>query len=172
MSLEELYGPCCAAQRSISAAEEKFIPQSLQVFDSSTAPFLKAYMDTVTGLRLPGVLHSYCAILWLINQDGQTLFALEEVVDEETGEPLSINIRGSRSKVEGAVKLGHPSLLGEVKDARIGGEIVYNFDESRWEINNFSGRYGTRPHQTLSHLQAAADVFKVEGIQLEPVFSA
>ena len=172
MSLDELFGPNAPAQGRISNAEKLYRPKSLQALDEKSASFLKGYMESVTGLLLPVVVHSHCVILWLVDQAGTILFALEELVEEQTGELVAVRPRGNWGNIAGTIKLGHPSLLdAEDKHARIGGEISFNRTTSQWEITNRSGRYGTRSHQTLHHLQAATEKFKLYGIELIPSFS-
>lgn len=172
MSLDELYGPNAPAQGRISEAEKLYRPQSLQALDEESAAFLRGYMDSVAGLRLPVIVHSHCVILWLVDQTGTVLFALEELVEEATGELVAVRPRGDWGNIPGTIKLGHPSLLdADDKNARIGGEISFNRTAGQWEITNRSGRYGTRSHQTPHHLQAATENFKLHGIELVPRFT-
>ncbi len=51
----------------------------------ATAAALKTYMDTAEQLRITGVMHATTPILWLIDQGGSILFALEEVVSRDHG---------------------------------------------------------------------------------------
>jgi hypothetical protein len=91
------------------------------------------------------------AILWVVNDKGEILIALEEgILAEQDGGsisfPLPKNLASAYSKLGQAPiysKLGHPALVG-CQPARIAGEIICDLDENRslWYINNRSGRYG------------------------------
>lgn len=172
MSLDVDFGPCQAARGNISPAEMQHSPESLQVLDQSSGAQLRAYMGTVAGLSIPQIIHNYCVVLWLVDEEGTILFALEELIHAIDGTLVAVRPRGDWGNIPNTVKLGHPSLLQDPqKRARIGGEIRFDRERNLWEINNYSGRYGTRAHQTLSHLQNVAQKFnEIAGIVLEPEF--
>ncbi|KQS95368.1 hypothetical protein [Rhizobium sp. Leaf386] len=171
MDLDATFGPCAGAGRPISAAEQKYAPDSLQKLTDETALVLKTYMDTVTGLKMPGVVHSNSLVIWIVDDEGEICFAMEELFEEATGTLATVRPRGDWGKIDGTVKLGHPSLIEDAdKRARIGGELVYDRGKAHWEINNFSGRYGQRKWQTRAHLEAVAGKFNDWGISLHVTF--
>ncbi|MQB04036.1 hypothetical protein DXT91_07745 [Agrobacterium tumefaciens] len=172
MSLDDTFGPCLEAGRTIANQEFQYNPQSLQRLDEQTGPLLGKYLDTaIGGLKIPRLIHRANTILWLVDNNGDVWFAIEEVVDIDTGTYLYA-LALSQEKTNNHVKLGHPSLLMSTTDkrARIGGEIKYVPRHGCWVINNRSGRYGTRPHQTAAHLEAVAAKFKDYEIPLKVVF--
>lgn len=173
MSLTVQFGACSPAARPISDAERSFKPASLQKLDSSTAPSLKSYIDSASGLLATQVVGYYCAMLWVVDEQGDIHFALEELVDKATGDTVAVKPREDLGPMEGTIKLGHPALISDPsKNARIGGEIRYDRIAKQWEINNRSGRYGTRTQATPSHLEEAAKKFNAFcGIVLRPVFT-
>lgn len=158
-----MYGPMEEPASAPKDVEKAYNPASLDELNEHSAPLLKAYMESaVKGLKLPRVIHDTVVLLWLISEQEKVLFAAEEVVDKTTGEFWSIRSRDDRLPIPAnKIRIGHPSLLptGIDKRARIGGEIIYAADEGRWYINNSSGRFGFRSHQTLANLQAAASLF-------------
>ncbi|TBY49360.1 hypothetical protein [Rhizobium leguminosarum] len=170
MSLDNLYGPMAEPASPPKDVEKQYNPISLQQLSETTAPLLRAYMESAEqGLKLPQVIHDTAVLLWLIPEDEHVLFAAEEVIDKATGVFWSIRARDDRLPVpDDKIRIGHPSLLtnGEDKRARIGGEIIYAADEGRWYINNASGRFGLREHQTRENLEAAAGLFTNFGIHL------
>ncbi|NKM55864.1 hypothetical protein GFL21_15235 [Rhizobium anhuiense] len=176
MSLDDLYGPMAEPGRETADVEKKYNPLSLDELSDSTAPLLKQYMDSaVQGLKMPQVIHDSHVILWLISEDEKILFALEEVIDGETGDFFATRSRNDRLKIPAdKTRIGHPSLLpiGQDKRARIGGEIVYDPEGDCWVINNSSGRYGYRSHQTKLNLDAAAGLFAKHGINLDVEYIA
>jgi hypothetical protein len=119
------------------------------------------------------------AILWVVNDEGEVLIALEEgILAEQDGGPISFplpkNLASAYSKLGQAPvysKLGHPALVG-CQPARIAGEIICDLDEnpSLWYINNRSGRYGVNVGRTPQQLANVAAVFAQFGIQLQPDF--
>lgn len=171
MSLDTRFGETSPADGDIHAAEALYQPASLQKLEAATKEYLQSYMRSAEGLLLPQLVHRYCALLWIIDDAGDVHFALEELVDERTGETVAIKPKDFKP-LPGTVKLGHPSLLADPKkEARIGGEIVYNRHTREWEINNWSGRYGFRQQASPSHLQEAAQIFKdIGGIVLKPMW--
>ncbi|MGV1990048.1 hypothetical protein ACQZ5N_25855 [Agrobacterium sp. 22-221-1] len=173
MSLTVQFGACSPAARPISDAERSFKPASLQKLDSLTAPHLKSYIDSAAGLLATQVVGCHCAMLWVVDEHGDIHFALEELVDENTGVSVAVKPRADLGPIEGTIKLGHPALISHPsKNARIGGEILYDRVAKVWEINNRSGRYGIRRQANPSHLVEAAKKFNALcGIVLKPVFS-
>ncbi len=170
--LDKEFGECRMSSLPISAREAITNPISLQELSDQTGPELKNLMDSVkTGaLMLLKVLFKQFPILWIMNEDGKILFALEEVVDIKTGQllyPLArkFNMDLLRDKIE---KLGHPSLIphGQEKKARIAGEMYFDEGQRDWIISNRSGRYGLHADVTSEHLNNIAARFKKYNILL------
>lgn len=178
MDLDEEYGPCLPFERSASEAEMSVMPRSVQILDDTTAPSLKAYLESATDLRVPQVLHATTPLLWLIDVDGKLRFALEEVLSRDTGQVSYILPRNGPPMRETDVRLGHPALLepvdpGQMKSARIGGEIFYDpvaTSPNAWVLTNNSGRFGKRPHLTRQHLENAKAAFARFDIYLRAFF--
>ena len=147
--------------------EQAWKPDSLQHLTKDAAEHLKAYMDTAAGLKVPRVIHGNAVVLWIVDEDGEIHVAMEELFHEKAGVLATVRPRADWVKIANTVKLGHPSLVeGDVKNARIGGEIVYDAGAARWEINNFSGRFGMRKWQEKRHLEAVAGKFNTWNIHL------
>jgi hypothetical protein len=134
--------------------------------DAHTAPHLLTYLARVHELELPKLFPESCHILWLIDRQGDLWVAAEELLDSN-GDFIGVMPRSVIARPASSVKLGHPSLLPDKSDlaARIGGEIYYDpLDGKHWCITNASGRYGLRPGQQISHLEAAAGKFAEHGL--------
>ncbi|WP_454703349.1 hypothetical protein [Agrobacterium leguminum] len=169
MSLDNTFGLCIQPDRTINDQERLHCPESVATLNDKTGAALKEYL--LAALRMPQVAHSTSVILWVVDDKGEVRFALEELLNIKTGRLAAVRPRGDWGNLPGTLKLGHPSLVErQNKFARIGGEIVYNIDEERWEINNFSGRYGTRPKTTKAHLEAVAGIFRNYNIYLHVDF--
>jgi len=160
--LDEFFGSPQEATR-VDAVELDTCPDSLVKLTEHTAPLLKRYMRAATdGLALAQVLHVLLPVLWLLNDEGEVFFALEEVCDVENQDrkfPLARNWKVPA----GTHKLGHPSLIkGRRKSARIAGEMLFDPDPSNgkdgWVITNGSGRFGFGRHRVESHLLNVAEL--------------
>lgn len=175
MSLDEEFGPCApAGGYGVNAIERNYRPQSLQQLTADTAPVLKSYLGTADlGLSVPRILHRTNNILWIVDRRGDLWFAVEEIVDAETG-ALLYTLPRTKAKLlrpDEHVKLGHPSLLQDLdRHARIGGEILWSPRYNAWTLNNSSGRYGDRKGTTRAHLEAVARKLNHYGIELIVVF--
>ena len=109
--------------------------------------------------------------LWVIDTDGTFCFALEEVVDipnEQFQFPLSRHL----ATPDGHVKLGHPSLLGDARAARLGGELTHDedFGPHGWVLSNKSGRYGLLRGVEPAHLDAVVDLLVGFDIRVDSNF--
>ncbi len=148
--------------------EKKFRPSTVQVLSDATAESLRQYLNAAYDILVPTAMHARCAVLWLVDEKGAIWFAAEEIVNVNTGEFVAVRSKANFGKIEGTEKLGHPALLaGANKNARIGGEILFDRKHNRWVINNSSGRYGIRPGQKTEHLVAVGKRFNEFGINLE-----
>ncbi|MBX4919989.1 hypothetical protein HJA76_09735 [Rhizobium bangladeshense] len=176
MNLDEKFGQCLPFQRDASEAELAWQPRSLQVLSNETAPALKTLIDATVAQPLTQVVHATTPILWLVDREGNVRFAMEEVLNRETGSLNFVLPKNSPPLRETEVRLGHPALLDpgipETKMARIGGELNYDpFEGKRpWVLTNNSGRYGKRPHITDEHLENVNDIFAGFGISLRTFF--
>ena len=153
---------------------EKFkTPDSKQLLDSRTAELLKGYLECVEqGLLVPRVIHQTAIILWLIDEEGNCWFCIEEMYKADAQNTVFPRL----NEIEypsGYEKLGHPSLISAGK-ARIGGEILLTqHDDGEthyWTISNKSGRYGIREDISSDNLQNVTDLFSNFGVNLTPYF--
>ena len=177
MDLDELYGPCLTPAKNVAWIEQHHESQSLTILDSGTAPALKAYLESTQQMNLASVMHMTTPILWLMDEDGQIRFGLEEVFNVDSGKITFVLPRNSPPLRAGEARLGHPALLEpgptESKLARIGGEIIYDPDlgaEQSWVLTNNSGRYGKRPHIEERNLENVQKQFAEFGISLTRYF--
>lgn len=110
-------------------------------------------------------------ILWLVDEAGAIVFALEEVVSVDTGSVQYPRFRKLRVN-DPYGKLGHPALVGSPFRARIGGELFYDPGPgfACWVLTNRSGRYGINLGRTPRQLENVATVFQAHGIQARPYF--
>jgi len=158
----------------VSGGERTFVPKSLQRLDQETAAFLRAIMETAEqGSRVAVTIFSEMPILWAIDNDGEIWFALEEVVDPQTGKSLYPLVRNQlvRALIEqhNLVRLGHPALLrGE--HGRIAGDILYDDEAPGWFISNNSGRYGRRLGRSEEQLENVRLKFEEHSIHLKKQF--
>ncbi|MBZ5760299.1 hypothetical protein LAV84_07020 [Rhizobium sp. VS19-DR104.2] len=171
--LDGLYAPCLPFHGSASEQELSVRHRSLVILDQVTAPVLKAYLESASTLGIIGVIHKATPLLWVIGEHGELRFALEEVVNINTGEVNFALPRNGPPLRVGEVRLGHPALLDPIpypgkKAARIGGEIFYDPVEGRadWVLSNNSGRFGKRPHINRGHLENVRSLFLKSGIEI------
>ncbi|MEP0961211.1 MAG: hypothetical protein ABJQ70_22085 [Roseobacter sp.] len=96
----------------IQPTEKEKSPRSLQKLTSASAIALDKYTCAADdGLLIPQVNHDVLPILWVVDQNGEVYFGMEEVVslaDHTFLYPLSRKF----DVPSGHAKLGHPSLLG------------------------------------------------------------
>jgi len=178
MDLDAQYGDCRRFARTASDAELSVMPRSLQLLDKNTAPSLKNYFDSAKELLLTQVIHQTTPILWLVDELGAVRFALEEVVNRDTGHLHYVLPRNGPSLRPNEIRLGHPALLdpvlsGQTKAARIAGEIIYDpvpQSPHPWVITNNSGRFGKRPHLSRAHLENVKNLFASYEIALRSFF--
>lgn len=153
----------------IKSAEKKKSPRSLQRLTNASADALCKYICAADdGLLIPQVNHDVLPILWVVGEDGEIYFAMEEVIsleDQSFLYPLSRKFDVPSNHA----KLGHPSLLQGSRSGRIGGEIRYDpeYGERDWVISNKSGRYGFPATRERKHLENVAKRFANVGIFFE-----
>lgn len=150
---------------------EKFKkPASLQLLDPTTAPVLQAYLTTATdGLEITRTNHQTIILLWLMDEEGQIWFCVEEAFKDDAEISVYPRLDGVKYP-DGYEKLGHPSLILAAK-ARIGGELIWDIPEDsepRWMITNKSGRYGIREDIFPQHIDNIAKKFEDLGVKLKP----
>lgn len=143
-------------------------PRSRQQLDEESSKLLSKFMSTtVSGLGITVYVYCVFPILWVVDDQGQLWFSLEEVVKLFPPHDYVLP-RASDNKtviLEVYRRIGHPSLIGGAP-GRIGGEILFDEKRMAWEINNRSGRYGTRPGRRQDHLANASKKFAAYGIHL------
>ncbi len=172
--LDSFFGVVFEAER-VDTVEKSKYPASLTELSDKTADTLKRYMSAaVEGLAIAQVTHELLPILWVLDEAGLVHFALEEVYDKKSDGRKYPLARGMRVP-KGFYKLGHPSLLrGDVKKARIGGELIFDPDPENdiqgWVITNSSGRFGYGSDRSERHLKNVADVFDAFGIFVDFFF--
>jgi hypothetical protein len=110
---------------------------------------------------------NHFAILWVVNQSGEVLIAIEEGIVAKDGNSIVFPL--PKAVALAYSKLGHPTLVG-CQPARIGGEIFCDLGEDMWYINNKSGRYGVNLGRTPQQLENVAAMFAQFGIRLRTVF--
>jgi hypothetical protein len=176
MNLDRKFGPCRDAEGSISSVEMEFSPSSLQRLTPSSSISLKTYMKSAEeGLLITQSIHKNHNLLWVVDESGEVWFAIEEAVVADGSFLFPFPRKKhtlflKKGDVDFAIgKLGHPSLLRNIKKSRIAGEIIFDVaysDTSKWVINNASGRYGIRKHIRRSHLEAVGQIFNRFGIPM------
>lgn len=139
LSYGELVHPSC-----IDEYEKSENPVSVETLNSTNAANLKLYMaSAISGLKLSELIAQQLPILWVIDEDGELQFAIEEYLNAENP-ALRIGRFGKLPRVINTEsgewsRIGHPSLLPS-KLGRIGGELVLK--DGDWVLSNRSGRYG------------------------------
>jgi hypothetical protein len=175
--LDELFGDlrtpfAVPPARPTRRWEERFTPFSWNKLDAWGARPLKQFMeDTADGWNVGNILFKDVIVIWVVNESGDVLYALEELVVR--GAPANLPKFQNLPMMKRMPKLGHPSLI-EGRDGRIGGEIkpiiLNGMRFSHWEINNKSGRYGLYTTRRKEHLENVAGKFFDLGIQLKTRF--
>jgi hypothetical protein len=169
MDLDARFGPSATAFRPVEPHEWSSAPLSLMEVTSDSAPFVAEYLSTQPRLKLTSVFARTFHLLWLMDGEGRLLIAVEELVDTN-GVVIGALPNTIFARPTSARKLGHPSLLtGASREARIGGEIVFDPDwqpGTDWVLTNKSGRYGLRPWQTERHLREVHGLFTAFSLYL------
>ncbi len=152
----------------------------LRQLNPETGAWLSDYLQGVSNHEISELLASTTTVLWVMDDDQQIFFALEEVrnIDDDT---LVFAYPKTGVKLpDGLKKFGHPSLLPPVaqatptpreKWARCGGDIRYDNTlglQNPWMLTFQSGRYGTRDHLKDSHIEAVAGLFAKNSVLLTP----
>jgi hypothetical protein len=171
MDLDKKYGPLLDAVapwggNAVEEWERAFFPRSMSTLTNRSAGELKALMQSVcSSFRIDQFLLLDVIILWLVNQDGDVLFAIEEAVLD--GAPLDVPRHRRAEHKIGKEKLGHPALVAGQK-ARVAGEIYYDPRGNAWIINMRSGRYSTSAGRSPKHLDNVREKFAEYAILLTP----
>ena len=171
MAAKANYGTLKDPDAAVSKMEAKtdLFPATRQILTKATGRDLNKFMRGCLGvLELPQLLMYEAPILWLIDSNDDFVFALEEYIDAETLDPISIRPRNLPREITGAkrplIRLGHPSLTSDLK-AKIGGEIY--LEDNKWHLSNSSGRYGYGEERKKTHLISVAKLLKKHGISLK-----
>jgi hypothetical protein len=151
--------------------EFKVQPLSLERLTSRTAELLKQLMVVAEhGLGVARFAYAVVPILWVIDTKGTLWFALEELIEIDTGKFLFPRVRDAPVDTKHQ-RLGHPALV-KGANGRIAGEIFFDIraDVPAWVITNGSGRYGTREGRTATQLSNVSQQFAQHGIRLREKF--
>lgn len=162
MSLDDEYGELVDAaapwgRKAVEDWERDHFPKSLSTLTDSTAAQLKTLMDNVArACRIDQFLVLDVIILWVVNQYGDIIFAVEEAVSD--GLPLDVPRHRRAEHKIGKDKLGHPALVAG-RQARVAGEIYYEIRQNIWVINMESGRYCLTCERKREHLENVRNRF-------------
>ena len=117
-------------------------------------------------------LHADIPFLWIIDARGELWLALEEVVDEVSGQFQYVRRKLANVPAH-LVKCGHPALL-RGGAGRIAGELYIDDGDPTapcWVINKHSGRYSRghsdRDERTLDNVKALFSRHGVD-VQVDP----
>jgi hypothetical protein len=174
MSLDSLYGVAqVAAGRGSRAWEATIPPQSLTCLrsirqvDDERADVLAAMFAAQSGCLISSYFFMASTIIWIIDEDGFLNIAVEEAAHPHADRPTIPILLDNRSGSNDWRKLGHVSLLKPPHLGRIAGEIILRRDQSLWELNNSSGRFGLNCGRTREQLVAVAKVFTSYGLRVD-----
>lgn len=167
--LDEKFGPCRPAGREIEPHELARSPLSLIEATEENSYLISEYLNTEPRFKLTSIFAKTFYVLWVMNRDRRIFLAIEEIIDAE-GRQIGALPRAIAARPNEVIKLGHPSLLDDgPREARIGGEIIYDpgwSAQSDWVLTNKSGRYGLRPWQTEEHLRQVQGLLASWGLTL------
>jgi hypothetical protein len=156
----------------VEPLEGSMKPLSYNILSKDTAKILRDLMMSATcDLKISEYTHRCLPILWLIDESGNIIIALEEVYISSDRDFLHPRFKG-QDLSDMQARLGHPALVGG-KAARIGGELIFDPGATppTWVLTNESGRYGLRSGRTRQHLENAAAAFRALGIELDAFFT-
>jgi hypothetical protein len=167
--LDDLYGPVIAAQNGGLKSWEANERLKRYELNQSSAQELAQLLTLAESGDMGFDIMQALTLLWIVNADGDFIFALEETIDLQgtsrrpkmRGVPLSPTVK----------PLGHPLLVGGA-GARIGGEIYIDTSDTKltWVLNNQSGRYGLHKSRTSEHLDNAAGLVRRYQLRIETDF--
>ncbi|MBC2775605.1 hypothetical protein H6M51_22325 [Rhizobium sp. AQ_MP] len=168
--LDMLYGPARpAGGNGVQPHELTLHPRSWQKLDSASATALDAYLARAAALHLSNLFPEIFHLLWIVDEEGDLWFSVEEVVDQ-SGVTIGMLPKTVQARPLNLMKLGHPALIADpLKLGRIGGEVVFDPDDPddsgrNFCLTNASGRYGLRSGQRREHLQSVAGKFEENGL--------
>lgn len=169
-NLDEKFGVCIPPGK-VRDIESKFKPVSYINFNNGGSNILKGLFDkTQSGCYISYCLYSEFTILWLINQEGELIVSIEEVVaDEDGAERYPLPRRVPYDNPIRHRRLGHPSLVGGGV-ARIAGELSYEPETETWYLTNRSGRFGANVGRSPDQLEEVAKRFRDEGFTISTLF--
>jgi hypothetical protein len=169
MDLDARYGLAVPPQaHGLRPGEEHFAPKSLIALEipterTGTISFMNAVQE---GCSLASFLGESVTILWIIDHTGNLRIALEEAYFGGDDRIPLVNDLKPMLQRSGWNKLGHPALLVDEKLGRIAGEATFLPEDSAWEINNLSGRYGLGLDRTATHLENVASILRAYGLKI------
>ena len=171
--LDELFGPVLPPQNGGVRHWESHASVKCYELNQASArdlsDFLALAMNGELGLQLMQAI----TMLWVVNNDGDVIFAMEQTIASEgtlrrprmRGTPLGSSVKS----------LGHP-LLVNGGSARISGELYIDDSEDpdssdlTWILNNKSGRYGVHKTRKSEHLENVAALFRRYQVPVETDF--
>lgn len=180
MHPDDVYGPCLPPDRPIRPHEWTGRPSMVRQLNHETGKWLARYMESVPAHEIHETLAGTTAILWVMDDDQQVFFALEEVRAVADNTIHCAYPRLGIELPEELIKFGHPSLLPPAtpnstipreKWARCAGDIRFDRDlgkDSPWVVTFESGRYGTRDYLEESKIAAIARLFADNSVLLSP----
>lgn len=165
-NLDEVFGKIIEPQKRGASTEERtFSPKSLSnIKGNENLDLIKAAAKISQNCPVSALLFSQIYLIWLVDSEGNFLFALEEYLH-----PAEDHVRFPKAKdailQEGYAKLGHPALVSGAA-ARIAGELYFDADLTppALVISNKSGRYGVNCGRELHHLKNVAKRLRNENI--------
>jgi len=169
-SLDELYGASLMPV-GVYAYENRRQKSWIRLDDMSGDEIQALFQSLSTRLHEAEILVGDFTVLWLINEAGALLVAIEEAVcpidtratlpTYPTPEELFGTYPLPRLASRLAPRLGHGAMaLGA--PARIGGELDFDPEDGKIYVSNKSGRYGL--NRSPSQLEHATDRFKALGL--------
>ena len=143
-------------------------PDSRCRLDSAVAAVLRT-LAQCAGAPLLMASARTTNYLWVIDEAGSTIMAVEEIALRPPEAPRSgyPRRRGFQHLSEER-KLGHPTLV-DGRPVRIAGEIALDdtTDGLKWVLNANSGRYCRQAPPAKRQIEAAADQFRSLGLDVE-----
>ena len=155
--------------QSVTTLEIEQFPKSMTILNAKRGKLLGRYLQlALDGFRLVEYLSERIPLLWTVSEDGGMFIAFEEFFTIHTGHfiPLGPKLRDLekaeilRSKKPSESdriieRSGHGALC-LAREARIGGELVFEEDIREWSMNRHSGRFGYDAGVKAHHLDNAA----------------
>lgn len=134
-NLDDLYGELIHL-RYVDSTEAR-VPASSDILDQQTARTLQTLMSASIDKR-GAMLLSAIPMLWLVDESGKIIIALEDVVQRDTGEVVFPRPSKMHVLPVDCGKRGHPALVSGGA-GRIGGELSFDRKLDEWVLTNNPG---------------------------------